>query len=155
MSLWILRCRKCHIHLARLDRVGRRLQLSEQGALFRPQVAALLERADELETAFAEHSEVGHLKLGATLTVGNYLAVQLVAQFIEQYPSAKVELAVENTASIAQRVQNFELDLGMIEGEVQLPDLEVLPWLEDELVVFCAPEHPLQKSHVRVQRPQT
>ena len=37
----------------------------------------------------------------------------------------------------------FELDLGLIEGELNHPDLELLPWREDELVVFCSPEHEL------------
>uniref|UniRef100_UPI001F153140 LysR substrate-binding domain-containing protein n=1 Tax=Pseudomonas viridiflava TaxID=33069 RepID=UPI001F153140 len=32
---------------------------------------------------------------------------------------------------------------GLIEGDCQHPDIEVQPWVEDELVVFCAPQHPL------------
>lgn len=48
-----------------------------------------------------------------------------------------------NTATIARRVKDFELDIGLIEGEIQSPELDMIPWREDELVVFCAPEHPL------------
>ena len=32
---------------------------------------------------------------------------------------------------------------GLIEGSCRHPDLELEPWVEDELVVFCAPTHPL------------
>jgi DNA-binding transcriptional LysR family regulator len=49
---------------------------------------------------------------------------------------------VANTRDIARKVKNFELDVGLIEGELHDPDLEVLHWRDDELVVFCAPSHP-------------
>jgi DNA-binding transcriptional LysR family regulator len=50
---------------------------------------------------------------------------------------------VANTAEIAHKVANFELDIALIEGDLTHPDLEISPWMEDELVVFCAPGHPL------------
>ncbi|BFM16807.1 LysR family transcriptional regulator [Maricurvus nonylphenolicus] len=125
------------------DRVGKRLQLNEQGSLFRPKVEALLAQANELEEAFQQHTAIGHLKVGATLTIGNYLAVEIMARYMAKQPGAKVELEVANTEAIARKVANFELDIGLIEGELQHPDLEVVPWWEDDLVVFCAPGHPL------------
>src|SRR5690606_18599681 len=47
------------------------------------------------------------------------------------------------TAHIVDAVLHFQLDIGLIEGERQHPDLRVMPWREDELVVFCSPAHPL------------
>jgi DNA-binding transcriptional LysR family regulator len=43
---------------------------------------------------------------------------------------------------IARRVAHFEIDVGLVEGELRDPDLDVLHWCDDELVVFCAPSHP-------------
>jgi DNA-binding transcriptional LysR family regulator len=54
-------------------------------------------------------------------------------------------LEVHNTATIIDQVARYELDLGLIEGTCRHPDLIVEPWVEDELVVFCAPAHPLAK----------
>lgn len=125
------------------DRIGKRLQTNELGRALRPQAEALLEQATALEAAFRRHEDIGPLKIGATLTIGNYLAVHAIAEFIGKYPQAKIELIVENTAEIARKVRNFELDIGLIEGEIRLPELRIMPWLEDELVIFCAPDHPL------------
>jgi DNA-binding transcriptional LysR family regulator len=46
---------------------------------------------------------------------------------------------------LGQKIARFELDVGLIEGEIRHPDLELAPWRDDELVVFCAPQHPLAK----------
>lgn len=128
------------------DRVGKRLQLNELGRLIRPRAQALLENARELEGALERHADVGQLKIGATLTIGNYLAVGIMARFMREQTGAKVALEVANTASIARKVANFELDLGLIEGEIQQPDLESIPWREDELRVFCSPGHALARK---------
>lgn len=128
------------------DRVGKRLQLNELGRLYRPKAESLLAQATELEQAFSKHSEVGALKVGATLTIGNYLAVGVMAKYMNTPTHPKVSLEVANTSSIARRVRDFELDIGLIEGELQSPELEVIPWREDELTVFCSPSHPLARK---------
>ena len=52
-------------------------------------------------------------------------------------------LDIANTPEIVARVLNYEVDIGMIEGELQHRELELIPWRDDELVVFCAANHPL------------
>ena len=123
------------------DRVGKRLQLNELGRLLRPKAEALIERAQDLENAFKQHKDIGALKVGATLSIGNYLAVNIMAEFMREHPSTEVSLEVANTTTIANKISNFELDVGLIEGELHRPELEVIPWRDDELCVFCAPSH--------------
>jgi len=125
------------------ERTGKRLRLNELGRQLWPRAEELLERAQELEQTLATHRELGSLKIGATLTIGNYLTASVMARYMEEQPGTQVQLEVANTATIAERVRNFELDLGLIEGEINHPDLEIIPWRHDELVVFCAPKHPL------------
>lgn len=128
------------------DRIGKRLQLNEQGIALRSKAAALIAGAEELENSLTGAGDIGELKVGATLTIGNYLAIGIMAAFMKEHPAAKVNLNVQNTASIAAKVRNFELDIGLIEGELQEADLDVSYWREDELALFCAPTHPLAAS---------
>ncbi len=125
------------------DRVGKRLQLSELGRQLRPAAERLLAQAKSFEQALEGNEVIGRLQVGATLTIGNYLAVGLIAEFRRRFPEADVALSVANTESIAERVAGFELDMGLIEGELAHQDLETLHWREDELAVFAAPGHPL------------
>ncbi|MDX1491116.1 MAG: LysR substrate-binding domain-containing protein [Pseudohongiellaceae bacterium] len=125
------------------DRAGKRLQLNELGKSLRGRAEALMAQAREFEHSLSFHDEIGELKVGATLTIGNYLAVEIMAAFMQEHQGARVKLTVENTAAIANRVRNFELDIGLIEGELQDNTLEVIPWRDDEMTIFCAPGHPL------------
>lgn len=135
-----------HFDVQLFDRIGKRIQLNELGRMLRPRAESLLEQAKDLERALRQHSEIGRLQIGATLTIGNYLAVELMARFMCEQPGAQVTLEVANTAEIVQKVTNFELDLALVEGELVHPDLEITPWREDELVVFCSPQHPLSRN---------
>jgi DNA-binding transcriptional LysR family regulator len=128
------------------DRVGKRLRLSELGQAVRAQAEGVLDRAAELEAAFEGRAAVGRLRVGATLTIGNHLVAPLMARFMREHGGAELTLGVANTEEISRRVANFDIDVGLVEGEIQHPDLEVLPWREDELVVFCAPDHPYAKK---------
>lgn len=127
------------------DRVGKRLQLNDFGRVLQPRAEELLERARELEAALGKHQAIGALKVGATLSIGNYLAIPLIVQYRQRYPDGRISLEVDNTRHITHAILHFELDIGLIEGEVNHPDLTIMRWQEDELVLFCAPDHPLAK----------
>jgi len=125
------------------DRVGKSLRINETGQQLLPRAVELLDRAKEIENLLQGHAGFGHMRIGATLTVGNYLATILVARFLQEHPESRIQLKVHNTSTIVQQIANHELDLGLIEGDCNHPDIEVQPWIADELVVFSAPNHPL------------
>ena len=128
------------------DRIGKRLQLSAVGSALRSRAEAVWDEARELESALANHAEGGRLRVGATLTIGNYVAVPLMARYMREQPGSLVRLDIANTEEIARRVVNFEIDVGLIEGELSHPQLDVKAFRDDELVVFSAPTHPLAKK---------
>jgi len=132
-------------NLQLFDRLGKSLRINETGQQLLPRAVELLDRAREIEGLLGGQSGLGRMTIGATLTVGNYLATILVARFLQSHPESRIQLKVHNTRTIVQQIANHELDLGMIEGDCHHPDIEVQPWIADELVVFCAPDHPLVK----------
>jgi len=134
------------------DRQGKRLQLNTEGRELLPRAMELLDRAQELESLLEGKTGTGSLRIGATLTIGNYLATLLIGDYMQQSPGSKVELAVQNTSAIIEQVAHFKLDLGLIEGAIHHPDLQITPWVDDELVIFAAPDHPLaNKQDINVQ----
>lgn len=127
------------------DRIGKSLRLNATGRGLLPLVEDLLAHAGEIEAVLGG-GQLGPLAVGATMTIGNYLATLIVADYLQRHPSSQIDLKVANTRRILDGVLRCELDIGLIEGEASEPDLVVEPWLPDELVIFCAPQHPLAIS---------
>lgn len=125
------------------DRHGKLLILNALGKSLLPAASSLLTQAEEIEKLLEGKSALGDLKLGATLTIGNYLAVLIVSEFMLHHTECHIDLQVRNTQSILHQLARYELDLGLIEGSCHHPELVAEPWMDDELTVFCAPGHPL------------
>jgi DNA-binding transcriptional LysR family regulator len=124
------------------DRIGKSLRLNATGQGLLPAVEALLSQAHDVEAMLAG-GKLGPIRIGATLTIGNYLATLLLAEYMRRHPESAVELHVANTDAVVDRLLRFDCDLGLIEGDVSHPDLLVDAWIEDELVIFCSPGNEL------------
>lgn len=120
------------------DRVGKRLVVNEHGRLLYPRTVALLEQATEIEQLFREDN--GALRVYASSTIGNYLLPGMLAGWRKDYPELPLELSVGNSMDAITAVADFRVDIGLIEGPCHMPDILSEPWLEDELVVFAAPD---------------
>lgn len=130
------------------DRAGKRLRLNELGRQLLPQSLDLLERAREIDAVLSGQSGPGPLKLGATVTIANYIVPAVIERYRALYPQAAITLEVRNTEAIAAQVSAFELDVALIEGEYSDPNLVIDEWIEDELTLFCSPRHPLAHKPV-------
>ncbi|HEX4869256.1 MAG TPA: LysR family transcriptional regulator [Moraxellaceae bacterium] len=129
------------------DRIGKRLQLNDAGRLLLPKALDAVARVADIEhMAGSDEAMIGPLRIGASLTIGNYMMPGLIGRFMQAHPGAQLTLDVSNTRHVIEAIKHFQVDIGFIEGFCHEPDLEVLPWGEDELVVFAAPTHPLARK---------
>lgn len=132
--------------IALFDRVSNKLTLNAVGQTVRKEAQSLVDHALSFEEVLESHKALGHIKVGASFTIGNHLATRYLADYLSQYPEANVELEIANTPEIVTKVLDYQVDIGMVEGEVQHRELELIPWREDELVVFCAANHALARK---------
>jgi len=130
------------------DRIGTRLVINDTGRGLLPQARAVLDGAAGIERDFGiagarDAVAPALLRVGASTTIGNYLLPTLVAEWQRTRPDAQVHVAIANTAAVAAAVARMEVDVGLIEGPCHEPDVLARPWREEELVICCAPSHPL------------
>ena len=71
---------------------------------------------------------------------------EMIARYRRDFPATPLELNVGNSQDVIVAVADFRVDLGLIEGPCHMPELVTQPWLEDELVVFAAPDNPLTRQ---------
>ena len=133
------------------DRQGKRLQLNDLGRYLLPQALEILERCESFEYAAQGQLQGTDLRLGATLTISDYLMPDLMTDFLQLQPHANIHLQVGNTRQMIEAVQQFQIDLALIEGSCTVPQLQCIAWRDDELAVCCAPSHPLALAALKGQ----
>ena len=77
----------------------------------------------------------GHLRIGASLTIGEYILPRFLSKFTVQYPDIEIEVFIENSSSICNRVSNISLDIGFIEGSHAEQNLLQEFFYEDKMVI--------------------
>ena len=109
------------------------------------EMVALLEATQE-EVVHLSNSMKGHLKIGATYTIGEYILPQFLQMFCKDYPDVEIEVVIGNTEEISQKVQALQIDIGLIEGMGHMEDFKQTYFLKDELVLILPKTHRLTQE---------
>jgi DNA-binding transcriptional LysR family regulator len=130
------------------DRVGKRLIINDNGRLLLPQARQMLDWAQTIEQQFSggDASAVG-LHIGASMTVGTYLLPVILAACATEQGLASPRVMIANTTDVVSATASFKIDVGLIEGPCHDETLQAEPWLNDEMVIVCAPHHPLAQDN--------
>ncbi len=138
-----------HYGVLLFERLGNRLHITEAGEKLLPMARDVVTRFDFLDESMAAEQRGGRLRIGATVTIGSSLLPELLFQFRAANPHTEVFASVNNTAAVAEKLLNNELDLALVEGKVKSPDLISLPKIDDFLVLACGSRHPFfQRSQL-------
>jgi DNA-binding transcriptional LysR family regulator len=132
-------------------RVGRGIQLSEEGRIFLAEARMILATVRSAENTLADLSGVrrGTLTIYASQTTASYWLPPHLVRFHEAYPQIDLRLEIGNTKQCARAVIEGTADLGFIEGTVDEPLLHMDEVGTDRLMVVVGNEHPWK------QRPPT
>lgn len=87
----------------------------------------------------------GRLRLGSNKTLLAYHLPEILARFKQRYPSVNCELIDGNTDTIIGALLDQHIDLALIEGPCQRPEIQKRTFLEDEIIWIASPANPLAK----------
>ncbi len=124
-----------------LERRARGIELTAAGTLLLGHARRIFqeERAAEEALRGLAGLERGRLSVGASTTIGNYLVPRVFGQLHAAHPGIALELSVDNTAHIQERLLAGQLDVGLTEGGVASRALTVDTLLHDEIVLITGP----------------
>ena len=94
----------------------------------------------------------GHLRIGASLTIGEYILPAFLATFLKKYPDIELEICMNNTAGIVDQVKSLTLDIGLIEGSASSNQFIQEYILEDHLVLALPYSAALEDDPKNLQR---
>ncbi|MCO5071641.1 MAG: LysR substrate-binding domain-containing protein [Rhizobiaceae bacterium] len=136
-------------HVVKLfDRVGRRIELTQEGAIFLEEAQAILRLVEKAEATLDDLSSLrrGLVRIHASQTIASYWLAPRLARFRHDHPQIDVRLEIGNTAQGAAAVLNGDADIGFIEGVVDEPGLAIQNVARDRIMVVVGAGHPWTKS---------
>lgn len=128
-------------------RIGRHIEIAEAGKLLQVEAQKILDQVALTERGLRELNNLqrGELKLGSSLTIGNYWLPAKLSHFKRQYPGISVKCTLANTEEICEGTATGLFDLGLVEGEVKLSlksCLEEESVGSDQLLIVVGNSHP-------------
>ena len=123
------------------------ISLTESGRVVFDYAERILGLSAEMDARLKDMTGqmIGPLLIGASMTIAEYLLPQVLGEFNGRYPGVIPRLLVANSETVQNQVAEHCLDVGFIEGDSLLPSLVTEFICEDELLVVCAPSHPLAR----------
>ncbi|MNT05453.1 HTH-type transcriptional regulator CynR [compost metagenome] len=133
-----------HIHPL-FDRVGKITQITEAGRLLQHHVNNIFHELSQARIAINELQglERGTLKIGALLSVVNYLLPQAVISFNERFPKIELSIYGLRTGDIYNGILQNELDIGIVYLPSAREEFESIPLRQESLVFAIPDQHPL------------
>jgi len=129
------------------DRNSRSVELTRLGRDLLPAVERLLRDFDSLLTDVRDQvaQRRGTVKIAALPSVAVGILPDAIRTFRENYPGADFLLKDVVAGRVLALVRDEAVDLGIIGGNADHPEVERLFQTKDSMHVVCAKEHPIAK----------
>ncbi|HEU4388311.1 MAG TPA: LysR family transcriptional regulator, partial [Blastocatellia bacterium] len=135
------------------DRFGRKLIERNRGGVvptpagnaFYEGCREILENYSALDDDLASlgKSVRGSVRIATIYSVGLQELQPLLKEFIQKYPEVNIHVEYSRTNKIYEDLIAGTIDLGIVAYPVSRPQIEVIPFREDVMVVICNPDSPL------------
>jgi DNA-binding transcriptional LysR family regulator len=135
---------EAELGVALFARVGRGLELTEAGRLFRPAAERAVAAAQDAAESVREVRDItgGTVAFGTFGSAHHYLLAGLLQDFRTQYPNVRVRAIGQNSAEVADAVRDGQLEAGLVALPIDDRGLDVQPAMREEVLYISAdPEH--------------
>jgi LysR family transcriptional regulator, low CO2-responsive transcriptional regulator len=133
------------------EQTGRRIHLTQPGETlfgYAQQILTLMD--DTIRSMHELHGlERGSLRVGASSTAGIYVLPAILGAFKHRYPKVDIAMDIAPWPVVRERLLQRQIDLAVVGEPSREPELDIEPFLGNELVVIAPPDHRLVgASHV-------
>ena len=115
----------------------RTILITQTGAMLYKKAKQILSLIDDTKEELNNYhnSTSGTLKIGASMTIGEFLLPSILGEFIKEFPNVKLEVAIENTHNIYEKFKNYDIDIALTEGSVPTNTFTSKNFYKDTMVV--------------------
>jgi LysR family cyn operon transcriptional activator len=121
------------------DRVGRGIQLTQAGEVFRSFAQRALKEIEDGAMALSELDQLvrGHLRIGVIHTFNSTLIPPVMSEFVTTYPKVHVTVEELTALKIEQSIVDGDIDLGIAFAPCTYEEIESEALFDEELVLIA------------------
>lgn len=96
----------------------REIEITDKGRILYDKAIILIDNIEEIKKEICDKDlkKLEGLKVGASLTIGEHILPKILKQFIAEIKNVELEIVIENSTSICDKILHSELDIGLIES---------------------------------------
>lgn len=142
---------KYHVRLFRYEK--KHLMLTSEGEYLYTHALTLLANAYKLAQDIQHvNDEQESIRLGATLTIGEYLVPPFLLALCQKNPQLELKMTIENTEVLLEDVREGNIDFALIEGLFDKEEFETRLVKKEEMILILSKDHPLvDKKVIRIE----
>lgn len=123
---------------------GRKLELTSAGEKVYAYARLVLEHQSSLLDDLASlRAGDNRLRLEVTFAIGEHILPDILMHFADVRPDLRIESRLGYSRRIHTRLATGLADIALLEQAPRHPNIQVEPWMQDELHLICGPGHPL------------
>ncbi len=132
------------LQLALFDRSGRRVRLTAEGERLLQQAQAILQQVEALQASAGSLQQLlqGELSIACPSMLATYFLPDLLSGFLSQYPGLSASVTQAGTEEIEALLLRDEIEVGVTTADVTTQELELVPLVNEQMVVCVAEDHP-------------
>ena len=130
-----------------LRRDGKALSPTPAGRMFYERSRTILESFEQMQLEIQSIGQdmVGSVRVATIYSVGLYEISVVVKSFLKQYPKVNLHVEYSKSARVYEDCLRGVIDLGIVTYPEMRRGLRIIPLPADQLILICAPDHPLAK----------
>jgi DNA-binding transcriptional LysR family regulator len=132
------------------------IHITESGNLLYERSKQIIKLLEDTKSELLDYGNAvkGRLRIGASFTIGEYFLPAFLGYFTKAYPDLELEVAIENTHNICEKVKNFQVDIALVEGSVPSSNFESKHFHKDKMVIAVPYNHDLANKKFSIEAVQ-
>lgn len=126
---------------------GRKLSLTKQGAYLKNVMNAMNHDALRIREDIGCLDKKKKLKIGATLSIGNYYLPDPLISFLKEHDDIDLYITVADTRELLSKLDGGELSFILCEGNFNKSDYDYSLIKNSHLVAFCGKDYDTESIH--------
>lgn len=141
-----------NLNIKLFERNGTKIKLTQAGEIllkYTEEIFSIYQKM-EFEIGQLQEKQKGHLRLGASTTIAQYVLPPILAEFRKRFPEIQLNLVIHNSEKIEDLLTNNKIDVGLIEAQIKNRTFHYFPFMKDEIVLVARQNHPLStRNHLK------